>query len=117
MARDFIGVQRGSTQTIDFSSSAHSRDSDQYFWSPVPPEVMTDAASQSTYHKSYHLTTLWPGLPEEREKNTLPAVYKQAPKATQLTPWVQVDNIVYLLHVVSPQVLWTLTGLRGLTPK
>lgn len=51
MARDFIGVQRGSTQMIGFSSSAHSRDSDQYFWSPVSPEVITDAASQSTYHK------------------------------------------------------------------
>lgn len=67
MARDFIGVQCGSTQMIDFSSSAHSRDSDQYFWSPVPPEVITDAVSQNTYHNS----TLWPGLPEEN-KNTLP---------------------------------------------
>lgn len=59
---------------------------------------------------------LRPGLPEEN-KNTLPAVYKQAPKAIQLTPWVQIDNTVYLLHVVSPQVSWTLRDLVGLTPK
>lgn len=61
MARDFIGVQRGSTQMIGFLSSAHSRDSDQYFWSPVPPEVITDAVSQSTYHKSCRLITCGQG--------------------------------------------------------